>query len=291
MAQGINVSCTYLQNEKGVTVSADHAKTIRDVMLSSFQQLDSQGLAPASISQASLNVLNWLYHTLRKNCPKLRLCVDNWKSKKLMTDNYSQWYGYHIKSKKKKLVKCKVFRVTSSFKPNSKRAAPLDTTDDAAPTSKKQCIEDLDTNDTQHNSDHSLPLMLLSPTTTTTTTPSVSPATCDTQELKADESASVSSLQPDKGKQREIPSNVEVRSPLDGLTIMPIATSSSTASATTHPSKPSSSGTGSLLLTTTVPPPTSLLAPAFSATTDATLLALKVELMATDPRKFKPSKK
>ncbi|KAG1799079.1 uncharacterized protein BJ212DRAFT_1488461 [Suillus subaureus] len=100
MAQGINVSCTYLQDEKGEPVSADRAKSIRNHMLSSFQQLQSQGLAPVSIGQASLQVLRWLIHTLRKEYIEFRLCADNWKAMKLMTDNYSQWSTYHVKGKK-----------------------------------------------------------------------------------------------------------------------------------------------------------------------------------------------
>lgn len=100
MARGINVSCTYLQDEKGVPVSADRAKTIRNLMLSCFRQLDTQGLAPESIGQASLQVLRWLIHTLRKECIEFRLCADNWKVMKLLSENYSQWFNYHIKKKK-----------------------------------------------------------------------------------------------------------------------------------------------------------------------------------------------
>ncbi|KAG1796664.1 uncharacterized protein HD556DRAFT_1306860 [Suillus plorans] len=304
MAQGINVSCQYLQDKKGITVTAQRAKTIRNIMLSSFRQLDSQGLAPASIGQVSLDVLNWLFHTLRRHCPELRLCVDNWKATKLMMDNYSQWYNYHVKKKGIKLVKhedvassCE--SITEGIQiespaeptqsnPTSKRATSLDTTDnEAEPARKKQCIEDLDTEDTQHKSDHSLPLTLQS------TTPDTSHAMCDTQE-KASESTS--SLRHDKGKQKEIPSDVEIRSPLDGLIIEPKATSSSAYSATTLASKPSSSDTS--LPTTAVPSPDLpssnndscapvVLRPTSSAT-NATSLALKKELVATDSELHKP---
>jgi hypothetical protein len=89
-----------LQDEKGAPVSADRAKSIRNHMLSSFRQLQAQGLAPVSIGQASLLVLRWLIHTLRKEYIEFRLCADNWKAMKLMTDNYSQWSTYHVKGKK-----------------------------------------------------------------------------------------------------------------------------------------------------------------------------------------------
>ncbi|KAG1890998.1 hypothetical protein F4604DRAFT_1913810 [Suillus subluteus] len=83
MAQGINVSCTYLQDENGVPVSI-----LKD---SPQNQLD----------KLSLDVLKWLVHTLHKEYLKLRLCADNWKTMRLMMDNYSQWYSYHVKNKGK----------------------------------------------------------------------------------------------------------------------------------------------------------------------------------------------
>jgi hypothetical protein len=42
---------------------------------------------------------SWLIHTLRKNHIELRLCADNWKIMKLMTDNYPQWQKYHTKKR------------------------------------------------------------------------------------------------------------------------------------------------------------------------------------------------
>ncbi|KAG1901532.1 uncharacterized protein F5891DRAFT_1187393 [Suillus fuscotomentosus] len=105
MAKGINVSCTYLQDEQGNPVSAQCAKAIRQLMLSSFCQLETQGLTPESISQASLQVLHWLTHMLCKQFLKLHLCADNWKSMKLMIDNYSQWYNYHVKRRGMKRIK------------------------------------------------------------------------------------------------------------------------------------------------------------------------------------------
>ncbi|KAG1907555.1 uncharacterized protein F5891DRAFT_1180564 [Suillus fuscotomentosus] len=92
-------------DEQGVSVSAQRAKTIRNLMLSSFRELDTQGLAPDSIGQASLQVLHWLIHTLRKHCLELCLCADNWKVMKLMTDNYSQWFNYHVKKRTSKRIK------------------------------------------------------------------------------------------------------------------------------------------------------------------------------------------
>lgn len=104
MAQGINVS-TYLQDQDGTPVSAQRAKSIRSTMLSCFRQLHTQGLAPESIGQASLDVLKWLVHTLRKTHFELQLCANNWKIMKLMTDNYHQWHKYHTKKRSSDHVK------------------------------------------------------------------------------------------------------------------------------------------------------------------------------------------
>jgi hypothetical protein len=105
MAQGVNVACAYLQDEQGVPVSAQHTKTIWNLMLSSFQQLDTQGLAPDSISQAPLQVLHWLIYMLCKHCFEFCLRADNWKVIKLMTVNYSQWFNYHMKKRTGKYIK------------------------------------------------------------------------------------------------------------------------------------------------------------------------------------------
>jgi hypothetical protein len=105
MAQGINVSCTYLQNKDGILVSAQRAKVIRTTMFSCFRQLHNQGLALESIGQASLDIIKWLVHTLRKEYFELCLCANSWKTTKLLIDNYSQWYNYHVKNKGSKCMK------------------------------------------------------------------------------------------------------------------------------------------------------------------------------------------
>ncbi|KAG2061615.1 hypothetical protein BDR06DRAFT_966529 [Suillus hirtellus] len=96
---------TWRKDEQGVSVLAQRAKTIQNLMLSSFQELDTQGLTPDSIGQASLQVLHWLIHMLCKHCLELCLCADNWKVMKLMTDNYSQWFNYHMKKRTGKCIK------------------------------------------------------------------------------------------------------------------------------------------------------------------------------------------
>jgi hypothetical protein len=139
MARGINVSCTYLQDEKGVPVSAERARVIRQIMLSSFHQLETRGLAPESIGQASLDVLKWLIHTLRKHSIEFRLCADNWKIMKLMTDNYSQWYNYHVKKKaSKRIMKAKSEDVTSISTTRKRSSSETEDSDDIKDTTTQK---------------------------------------------------------------------------------------------------------------------------------------------------------
>lgn len=56
-------------------------------------------------SSALLQVLHWLTHMLCKWFLELHLCADNWKSMKLMIDNYSWWNNYHIKRRGTKHIK------------------------------------------------------------------------------------------------------------------------------------------------------------------------------------------
>ncbi|KAG2045375.1 hypothetical protein BDR06DRAFT_1015747 [Suillus hirtellus] len=51
MAKGIDISCTYVQDEQRNVVSAQRSKAIRDLMLSSFRRLQTQGVAPGCIGQ------------------------------------------------------------------------------------------------------------------------------------------------------------------------------------------------------------------------------------------------
>ncbi|KAG1732709.1 hypothetical protein EDB19DRAFT_1831199 [Suillus lakei] len=89
------------RDKNSVLVLAQCTKAIQMKMLSCFRQLHTQGLAPDSIGQASLDILKWLVHTLCKEYIELQLCANNWKTMRLMTDNYSQWYSYHVKNKGK----------------------------------------------------------------------------------------------------------------------------------------------------------------------------------------------
>ncbi|KAG2114018.1 hypothetical protein BD769DRAFT_1673575 [Suillus cothurnatus] len=74
---------TYFQHEPGMLAKLDSllpasVQAIQQPLVFATSRKASlgsaQGLAPPSIGQVSLDFLNWLFHTLRRHCPKLRLC-------------------------------------------------------------------------------------------------------------------------------------------------------------------------------------------------------------------------
>ncbi|KAG2346967.1 hypothetical protein BDR05DRAFT_996769 [Suillus weaverae] len=262
MAKGINVSCTYLQDEQGNPVSAQCAKAIRQLMLSSFRQLETQGLTPESIGQALLQVLRWLTHMLCKQFLELRLCADNWKSMKLMIDNYSQWYNYHVKRRGTKCIKsediplagdelCKssvdTLHSISTSDPLSSHNS-LDPMIDPLlqePPTKKQRLEDAENTTSEALLQLEIPLP---------------PAEIDEPALP--------SLSLENEKQTET-LNVEVKNPLAGFVFKPAIT-------TPPASTPFSSGASS---TNTMPSGPSRMPPSVA---DVASLAIKMELVATE---------
>ncbi|KAG1763652.1 hypothetical protein EV702DRAFT_1051735 [Suillus placidus] len=269
MAQGINVSCTYLQDEEGVPVSADRAKSIRNHMLSSFRQLQSQGLAPVSIGQASLQVLRWLIHTLRKEYIEFRLCADNWKAMKLMTDNYSQWSTYHVKGKKaSKRVKAEPGEHTSTLAIPQKHTC--DTGDDLeAEHTKKRARIDSD---------------IISEPVTEPPTISTNEAIPDTLRHPSLDREPTPPPSTDKGK--EVPSLVEVKNPLSNLVLKPRPKPIARKVPTTSTDSSTSLTSGDI--PTTITPPsngsTSVSIPDRPSSTDTASLAVKVELLAADKK-------
>ncbi|KAG0698105.1 hypothetical protein DFH29DRAFT_878234 [Suillus ampliporus] len=267
MVQGINVSCTYLQDENGVPVSAQRAKAIRTKMLSCFRQLHTQGLAPESIGQASLDILKWLVHTLRKEYLELRLCADNWKTMRLMTDNYSQWYSYHVKNKGKR-VKVESEDVCLEDKSISDS--------EVTPTTQKRSLSEPDSSDK-----HITKRLRMDSDITPEITRDPSPDRQITRDPSPD-------CQPtplpstNKGKQKEVVA-LEVKNPLSNLVIKPrsrpiplkipaTSTDSSTSASAPNPT---------IILPSNDTIPTSSM-PEVQSSADTASLAMKVELVAAN---------
>ncbi|KAG1737197.1 hypothetical protein EDB19DRAFT_1909892 [Suillus lakei] len=178
------------KDEKGVPVSADRMKSIWNHMLSSFRQLRAQGLTPVSIGQASLQVLRWLIHTLCKEYIEFRLCADNWKAMKLMTENYSQWSTYHVKGKKtSKRVKAEPGEHDELEAEHTKKRARIDS----------DIISESVTEPSTSSTNEVIPDTLQHPSLNHEPTPP--PST-------------------DKGKGKEVPI-VEVKNPLSNLLMKP----------------------------------------------------------------------
>ncbi|KAG1779799.1 hypothetical protein EV702DRAFT_1043681 [Suillus placidus] len=260
MAQGINVS-TYLQDKNSMPVSAQRAKSIRSTMFSCFHQLHNQGLAPESIGQASLDILKWLVHMLRKSHIELCLCTDNWKIMKLMTDNYPQWHKHHIKNKNSNNVKAEAYEdvcleeeeSTSDVIPTTTQKRSSSEPDDEHATKRSRIDSDIGEEATQSNQ------------------PSNEMAASSCNEITRDPSPDHQSMPPpstNKGKGKEVVV-LEIKNLLSNLVIKPrprpipaTSTYSSTSAGTLNP---------------TIIPPSSM--PEADSSADAASLATKVELV------------
>ncbi|KAG2156905.1 uncharacterized protein EDB93DRAFT_1335331 [Suillus bovinus] len=272
MARGINVACTYLQDQAGQPVSAQRAKTIRLFMLSCFRQLESQGLMPESIGQASLKVLHWLIHMLCKHCIELRLCTDNWKAMKLMIDNYSQWYNYHV-VKKQTSGHVKSEDIETADDDNNNDKSLLASTPAATPPS---------------SSPSATPAV--TPPSSPSATPAVTPPfliffnACEPalkrQRVEVEEREPTPPPRTDKGKEKEV-ITVEVNNPLSNLVFkprpkpIPKKAPASIDSAT--------SGTTSAEPTIITPPSND------PSDTNTASLAVKMELLVATPTEPTPS--
>ncbi|KAG1893895.1 uncharacterized protein F5891DRAFT_1195813 [Suillus fuscotomentosus] len=235
-------------------------------MLSCFRQLHTQGLAPESIRQASLDIIKWLVHTLWKEYLELHLCANNWKTTRLMIDNYSQWYNYHIKKKGGKCVKAE----------SEDMGLEEETASEMIPIIKKRRLSDSDENHTakRPHIDLSSEDILASP-------PSIS-----TEELVSPPSPSHDGTTPDR-KEREVVA-VEVKNPLSNLVLKPRPRPISQ-----KPPSPSivSSSSGSnpavVLPSTNIMP---ISRPEISSSSDSASLAVKMELIGvTHAKQTKPT--
>ncbi|KAG2132047.1 hypothetical protein DEU56DRAFT_953014 [Suillus clintonianus] len=97
LAKGENVACQFIEDAAGVPVDGHRAKAARSVFSAYLHQLNQAGVKlPTSWSQVPLDLKEGFYHAIRTNYIEFRYCADNWKAEHLATQNYSQWYKYHI---------------------------------------------------------------------------------------------------------------------------------------------------------------------------------------------------
>ncbi|KAG2069993.1 hypothetical protein BDR04DRAFT_1118670 [Suillus decipiens] len=223
-------------------------------------QLSVQRLAPELISQASLDVLKWLVHTLRKAHIELQLCTNNWKIMKLMTDNYPQWHKYHMKKRSSDHVKAEQDLEDESI-PDS---APITTQKRKTSEPDNECAIKRSCVDSDIREEVDL-------------------TASSTNDIIQDPSPDHEPTPPpstDKGKVKEVitievnqKSSVSlfhfINDAVDGTTSTSTSTSTATSQVNLTPIPPTNDIT---LLSMPVP-----------STADLTSLATKVELMATTP--------
>ncbi|KAG1818219.1 uncharacterized protein BJ212DRAFT_130100 [Suillus subaureus] len=214
------------------------------------------------------------------------LCADNWKAMKLMIDNYSKWYHYHI-AKKQTIKSEDESPMPAVTPPSSSSSMPAVTPPLSAssmpslkrvhiginpvaePVLKRQRVEVEDL-------DEDLYIPLIAP---------VSPHTENPETLQHPSLKRKPTPLPraDKGKEKELIA-VEINNPLSNIVFKPcpklITKKVPTSSCVTDSS---TSGTTTSESTTTAPPSNNL------SDTDPSSLAVKMELMAANPPKSIPS--
>lgn len=291
MAQGVNVSCTYLQDENGQAVSAQRAKSIRSLMLSSFRELHGQGLAPESIGQASLQVLRWLFRTLRQQYFELRLCADNWKAIKLLTDNYSQWYNYHVVKKTRRSTSVKPEDTTPQIHESPIEIPDVLTASSSNPL-KRAVSPDVEVQPTKKQRTASMTSGLpdsLSPLSINSVSeiPCIESRDQGNEVMKQPDSPCGSDVpqhmplcSTDKGKAKET-ANIEIKNPLDHVLLkprprpIPKVTPAPSTNAQTNSPAPSNDS---------IPTPSLTVTPT-NSDSDAASLSVKRELLVAAPAK------
>ncbi|KAG1762226.1 hypothetical protein EDD22DRAFT_847215 [Suillus occidentalis] len=232
--------------------------TIDYLLVKSWMKKDRQenmlsSLAPESIGQALLKVIHWLIHMLCKQYSEFRLCANNWKAMKLMIDNYSQWYHYHIV--KKQTIKSEDESPTPAVTPpssSSSMSAVTPPLSSSSMPSLKRVHVGID------------PLA----------EPVLKRQQVEVEDLDDDD------LYIPLGKEKEV---IAVNNPLSNIVFKPrpkpitkkVPTSSCVTDSLT-------SGTTTSESTTTAPPSNNL------SDTDPSSLAVKMELMAANPPKSIP---
>ncbi|KAH9918104.1 hypothetical protein B0H21DRAFT_847417 [Amylocystis lapponica] len=84
--------CRYLEDDQGQTLSRVRVDRMRDHARAIWNHFAVSGRAPATWSQAPLDVRNEFRTEMVSRFPELRLCEDDWKTDYLATKNYPNWH-------------------------------------------------------------------------------------------------------------------------------------------------------------------------------------------------------
>ena len=99
MAQGENVRLLFVTDEFGEAIGVDIVKQLLDYMYGIW--FDERIVLGDHIAQSWKTAGNTqkqhFYREMELRFKELRFCNDHWKSKRIASLNYSQWYGNHVK--------------------------------------------------------------------------------------------------------------------------------------------------------------------------------------------------
>lgn len=97
MADGMNISMRYVENEDGNIINGFRVKTILKFAHSVFFQLRDHNKHPKTWGAAGIDIVRAFCEEMEHQFPELALCADHWKAQYLASKNYSSWYSTHGK--------------------------------------------------------------------------------------------------------------------------------------------------------------------------------------------------
>ena len=144
-----SIPSRYMEDENGNPVPEERGNAARARAQAFFELILEHGRAPVAWGSVAADIRDELYYILETEFPFLRYCQGHWKSFRIATNSYSQWYGLVLehaaaaKAKKaKQLVDPEVIDVDASDENNSKAPKRLHHNKDNAPgPSKRRCLE------------------------------------------------------------------------------------------------------------------------------------------------------
>lgn len=155
VADGMNISMRYVENEDGDVISGFRVKTILKFAHSVFFQLRDHNKHPKTWGAAGVDVVRAFYEEMERQFPELALCADHWKAQYIATKNYSSWYSTHGKLPTVKVEAESNSSDTTSIGPTAKSHGKRRADEDFRATSKKLKSEPQPVQDPDLQSSHS----------------------------------------------------------------------------------------------------------------------------------------
>jgi len=127
-----NITLRYVEDEHGVMINGLHASDMRKYAQKIWAQFRDAGKDPPTWGKADSDTISSYRRSMRYRFPELALCESDWKSDKLATANYSNWYSTPVveKTSNNMTRRCSDSATRVSKKARVETAPPLSNTTD-----------------------------------------------------------------------------------------------------------------------------------------------------------------